>query len=158
MPGPRAASSPADLAPLLELATAGAVVEGTKQHLAVLAVRPAAPVVGITGCDGWRSGGVPLPDWNLLPLPDADVVVAFDADLATNVNVWTAGEGLAAHLSLLGAARVRFLTPPTGAKAGLDDYLAAITPSARTGVLAALVERAAGLPKKPARKRAAAAC
>ncbi len=145
------------MAPLLELATAVLVVEGTKQHLAAVSAAPAGVlVVGITGCDGWRSGGVPLPDWNLLPLPDADVVVAFDADLATNVNVWTAGEGLAAHLSLLGAARVRFLTPPTGAKAGLDDYLAAITPSARTGVLAALVERAAGLPKKPARKRAAA--
>ena len=143
------------MVPLLSTATTIVVVEGTKQYLAAVSAAPAEVlVVGVAGCDGWRSAGVPLPDWNVLPIPDADVVVAFDADVATNENVWSAGELLAEHLAVLGAARVRFLRAPAGAKAGLDDYLASVVPGRRTDALARLVERAGDLPKKPAKKRA----
>lgn len=138
---------------MMSTATTIVVVEGTKQTLAAVSCAPPGTlIVGIAGCQGWRSDGVPVPDWNLLPIDGAEVVVAFDADIATNIDVWTAGEQLADHLAILGASSVRFLNPPTGAKAGLDDYLASVAPEARTGVLSALVDRAGELPKKPAKK------
>lgn len=130
------------------------VVEGTKQHLAaVSAADPEVLTVGITGSNNWGTGGVPLDDWNHLPIDDADVVIAFDADIATNRNVHDAGEKLAQHLELLGAASVRFLKAPSGAKAGLDDYLASFAPDARRRALAKMIKRAGDLPKKPAKKR-----
>lgn len=130
------------------------VVEGTKQHLAAVSVAPPdVLVVGIAGCQGWRSAGVPVQDWNHLGIGDSDVVIAFDADIATNRDVWAAGEALGEHLDLLGAATVSFLTAPTGAKAGLDDYLASVAPGRRTATLAALIERAGTLPKQPKAKK-----
>lgn len=136
-------------------ATTLLVVEGTKQHLAaVSATGDDIHVVGVTGCNGWSSDGVPLTDWNHLPVDGIKVVIAFDADVATNRSVHDAASKLAEHLELLGAMSVRFLTAPTGAKAGLDDYLATIPSERRQAVLSALVEKAGPLPKAPPRKRA----
>jgi putative DNA primase/helicase len=134
------------------------VVEGTKQALAAVTNAPdGVLVVGIAGCYGWCSGGVPVPAWDRLPIAGADVVVAFDADVATNRNVHDAASALAEHLEILGASSVRFLNAPTTSKAGLDDYLATITPTSRREVLGRLVERAGKLPRRPAARRAAAA-
>jgi len=129
------------------------VVEGTKQYLAAVSTAPTdVMVVGVAGCQGWRSDGVPLDDWNHLGIEGRDVVVAFDADVASNRAVHDAGRLLGEHLELLGAASVRFLRAPAGSKAGLDDYLASVAADRRLHVLATLIERAGPLPKPPAKR------
>lgn len=130
------------------------VVEGTKQTLAaVSAAADDVLVVGIAGCYGWSSDGVPLPEWASIPLDGAEVVVAFDADVASNRQVHDAASRLADHLEVLGAARVRFARLPAGSKAGLDDYLATVPPARRGSVLDQLIAKATKLPRRPAAKR-----
>jgi hypothetical protein len=99
-------------------------VEGTRQTIAVMIHAPDEwLVVGLQGCQNWKFEGVPHPDLARLGVDGSEVVVLFDADLATNRDVNLAARQLGEHLMNLGAAKVRFATTPAGSKTGIDDYL-----------------------------------
>jgi len=130
-------------------------VEGTKQHLAAVSAAPdGVLVIGLAGCHGWRTDGKPLEDFNGLPIEGSAVTIAFDADIATNRSVHDSGVALGEHLGLLGASSVKYLKTPTGAKAGLDDYLAVIPADEREAVLRRLIDQAGTIGKTPAKKAA----
>ena len=129
------------------------IVEGTKQHLAAVSVAPDdVLVLGVSGCLGWSLDGAPSPDLCAVRFEDRQVVVIFDADLATNRNVWDAGNRLSGVLLSLGAESVKFAMIPAGAKAGLDDYLASIPADRRSSTLRRLTDAAGKLPRKPAKR------
>ena len=132
--------------PLLWLARPGhadgvrLLVEGTCQTLAAAVWAPdGVTVVGMIGCRGWSSDGLPLPD--LAQLEGSEVVVALDADMTTNPDVWDAGDGLQRALIAEGAT-ARFLRVPGSKKSGLDDALGKRPENQRTAYLARLIENA----------------
>jgi putative DNA primase/helicase len=130
------------------------VVEGAKQHLAAVSCSgPKDLVVGLTDHLSWRSDGVPLDDWNHLPIENSEVIVALDADVATCPEVWGAGSALADHLGVLGAHSVSFLRCPAGGAPGLDVYLGSIAEARRAPALQHLIERAVPLPKAPPKSK-----
>ncbi len=126
------------------------LVEGTKQTLTAVAHAPdGVLVVGMAGCWGWSADGMGTPELGRLGIAGRPVVVAFDADLASNPNVRDAAARLAKHLDLIGAAGVTFLRLPASGAVGLDDFLACqVDPGA---VLARLIAKAGALPKRPKR-------
>jgi putative DNA primase/helicase len=130
------------------------VVEGTKQYLAAVSAletleSPAYAAVGVAGCWGWCSGGGPVPDLDHIPWADREVVLCFDADMATNRQVWQAAADLTEQLQLRGAASVRYIKVPGGRTSGLDDALGQLRDPAAG--MARLLEQAAGrMPRRPA--------
>lgn len=140
----------------IDTATRVLIVEGTKQNLAVSAVAPAdVLVVGIQGCQGWSTDGVPIPELDRLAVrPDGTkraVTVWFDADWQTNLNVWTAADKLRTHLLTVGAESVSLVRMGAGQKSGADDYLA--KRDDRAGAVARLMDAATPkLGRKPAAK------
>ncbi|WP_409074609.1 DUF3854 domain-containing protein [Micromonospora chalcea] len=121
------------------------IVEGTKQCLtAAQYAPPGVAVYGIAGCRMWQEEGVPLPD--LFTAEDREVVVILDADAATNLDVYQAGETLASALDLAGATKVTFTRLPASGKSGLDDVLAAFPEGKRAGYLARAIDRAKAKP------------
>jgi hypothetical protein len=121
------------------------IVEGTKQCLvAAQYAPPGVAVYGIAGCRMWQEEGVPLPD--LFTAEDREVVVILDADAATNLEVYQAGETLATALDLAGATGVTFTRLPASGKSGLDDVLAAFPADKRAGYLARAIDRAKAKP------------
>ena len=132
------------------------IAEGTKQSLAVASwAPPEYAVYGMPGCWGWRNkpenGGTRF--HRLDRFARRDVVVILDADAGANLDVYEAGEKLAAELALEDAASVSFARTPGQGKEGIDDYLAAIDPDRRQERLAKLITGAA---PQPAAKRPAA--
>jgi putative DNA primase/helicase len=125
------------------------IVEGTKQYLAAVSAAPeGVAVVGIAGCWGWSRDGVATADLLSMVPAAGEVVVVFDADMATNRTVHDAATRLRETLFVAGAADVRFVQLPAGGKAGLDDVLAGMPD--RRAAFAALLERASDkLPRKP---------
>ncbi len=129
-------------------------VEGTKQFLATASAleedNPAAVPFGFPGCWGWSSKQEPCEDLLALVLQNRDVLVAFDADMATNPNVFQAARRLRDYLEGEFLARsVRFLAIPGGTKDGLDDLLGRqTTTKRRKAVLLNLIKRAIELPNK----------
>ncbi len=112
------------------------IVEGTHQRVVAGLYAPAGwSVYGIAGCRGWSTEGLPIND--LLVCDGATVTVVLDADMSTNMDVFNAGQALAAELELTGAVVTRFAKITGGRKAGLDDILGARPEAAR----AAYVER-----------------
>lgn len=105
------------------------VVEGTKQTIAAVSwAGDDVLVLGVQGCWGWSSGGNPIPDFAGI-VEGRPVVVAFDADIATNAGVHAAAVRLSEHLKDVGASEVRWLKTRSAASAdspteGLDDWLA----------------------------------
>lgn len=114
------------------------LTEGTCQTLAAAVYAPADVwVYGMVGCRGWMSEGSPVVD---LYLADGhDVVVALDADMWSNVNVWDAGEVLQRALKMEGATSVKFLKTAAGKKTGLDDVLGTRPSDRRTAYLGSLI-------------------
>lgn len=128
------------------------VVEGTKQYLAAVtaAIGTEHAVVGISGCWGWSSGGAPIADMAAISWVGRDVVIIFDADVATNCSVHQAAGRLADELELRGAASVKHAALPGGDNQGLDDVLAGrAVDGSTTVVFERLVAKAGRLPKKP---------
>lgn len=122
------------------------LVEGTCQHLAVASWADEVGVYGLMGCWGWS--GCDL-SW----AEGRDVVVAFDADLTRNRDVYDAAVALGQALDAEGASSVKFIRPPGRANEGLDDVLARRDTSTRAAYLARLVEKASEkLGRAPARK------
>jgi putative DNA primase/helicase len=129
-------------------------VEGFKQSLMALKYAPESyGVVGLTGCWGWSSGGAPHRD--LGPLVNGrEVLVIFDADRATNRDVYDAAVRLGEALQALGATGVAWVTVPGGKKTGLDDFLARQEEAERSPVLMRLLLDAKPSPgRKPAAKK-----
>lgn len=135
------------------------IVEGTKQALAAASHAPdGIEVLGMVGCRGWYRDGAPSPD--LAVCDDRDVVIVLDADAATNLDVYTAGVGLAEAVTAEGARSVRFVRLPGGKKTGLDDILGSRPAGRRAAYFARLVETAKtkpadAKPKPPPKKRTA---
>lgn len=119
------------------------IVEGTRQHMAAASHAPSeATVLGIAGCYGWRNKRDTIA--GLEVVEDRQVVVCFDADASSNPDVASAATGLAIACMALGAADVRFVSPPAingDAHTGLDDWLASVEGS-RAESLAALMASA----------------
>lgn len=122
-------------------ATKVLLVEGSKQCLVAASFAPPEfAVYGVAGCWGWSHDGVPISD---LQVADGrEVVVIFDADAATNLDVYTAGIRLAEALSMESAGTISWVRLPAGRNAGLDDVLAARAPERRADYLARLIESA----------------
>jgi putative DNA primase/helicase len=123
-------------------------VEGTKQGLCAAVWAPQGwGVVAVPGCQNWS--GTDL-SW----AEDRDIIVLFDADTASNRDVWEAATGLKEALDAEGAASVKFASL-AGAKAkeGLDDVLGRRAADKRTPYLRRICEAAKKtLGRAPARK------
>lgn len=133
------------------------ITEGTCQTFATAAYAPTGvDVYGIAGCRSWMKDGVPTKD--LQVVAGREVLVALDADAASNSDVFDAGVALAAACKAEGALSVRFIRTPGGGKAGLDDLLAQRDPENRSTYIENLIEGArtmarAEKPEQPAKAR-----
>jgi len=126
-------------------------VEGTKQALAAAGYLASGAVYAIAGCRTWSQDGVPEADLDVVE--DRQAVVIFDADVATNPDVWEAAKRFRAALEAEGATDVRYVLLPAGGKAGLDDVLGKRAEDKRAPYLARLIGGAVGkLPAKPKAK------
>jgi len=83
--------------------------------------------VALQGVWCWQRGGVPLPEWEEIPLHGRGVFVVFDSDVMTNPKVAVALERLAGFLGSRGAEVGVVCLPDAedGSKVGADDYLVA---------------------------------
>lgn len=133
--------APQDDAPVL-------FVEGTKQGLCAAVWAPEGwGVVAVPGCQNWT--GTDL-SW----AEDRDVICLFDADVASNRDVWEAATGLKEALEAEGASSVRFASlAGARAKEGLDDVLGRRDADKRTPYLRRICDAAKkSLGRRPARK------
>lgn len=126
------------------------IVEGTKQALAAASWAPeGVAVYGVGGCRNWSSEGVPLDDLGVAE--DRDAVICLDADVATNLDVYTAAVKLGQAVKAEGATSIRYVRLPGAGSVGLDDLLAGRRDLARrTRWLSRLI---ADADKKPADRR-----
>lgn len=122
------------------------IVEGTCQTIAASTAAPdGVSVYGIAGCQSWMKAGVPTRD--LAVVEGREVLIALDADAATNPDVYAAGVALKEACLAEGATGVRFIRVPGGGKSGLDDVLAAKPAEDRPRYLANLIEIARNRPR-----------
>lgn len=127
------------------------LTEGTCQTLAASLYAPEGMwVLGMLGCRGWMSDGAPIVDLSLVA--GVAVVVALDADLWSNVDVWDAGSLLQRALKAEGAASVKFVRLAASKKTGLDDLLGQREPEARGPYLASIISQAIKEPFPAARR------
>lgn len=86
-------------------------------------------VVTLTGVFNWRSKLATLGDWEDVPLKGRIVVICFDADARTNMNVARAMVRLGRWFKSKGVKRVQYLIVPSEVQGtqtkGVDDYFAA---------------------------------
>lgn len=130
-------------------ATGPAIIsEGTKQSLAVASwAPPEYSVYGMSGCWNWRNKGETGTRLHKLDrFAGRKVIVILDADAGSNLDVYEAGEALAAELAMEDAAEVAFVQLPAQGKEGIDDYLAGIDPRRRQERLAKLIAAATARP------------
>lgn len=103
------------------------ITEGVKKGDA-LASRGCC-VVTLTGVFNWRSKLATLGDWEDVALKGREIILCFDADAKTNMNVARAMVRLGRWLKSKGAKTVRYLIVPNeinGTRTkGVDDYFAA---------------------------------
>jgi DNA polymerase I-like protein with 3'-5' exonuclease and polymerase domains len=134
------------------------IVEGTKQTFAAASWAPeGVAVYGIGGCRNWTSDGVPLGDLALVE--GRKVVVALDADVSINIDVYSAGERLRDALEMEGAGSIAFARNPGAGSTGLDDVLAGRAEGTRTAFITRLIALAKPKPadrRPPSRKARAA--
>jgi DNA polymerase I-like protein with 3'-5' exonuclease and polymerase domains len=125
------------------------IVEGTKQSLAAMSYAdPSYTIMGMPGCWGWSKV-------KLSRFKGRQVYLCLDADAATNLDVYEAGEKLGEKLARYGVT-LRYLRIPGSGSQGLDDYLASLDEDERAEILAYEIEHASGKPadRKPtSRKR-----
>lgn len=129
------------------------IVEGTKQgHSAASAVADDVTVLSIPGCSGWARDGWQVPADMVRLTRDKSVFVCLDADAATNLDVYTAGQKLAEGLAPT-AKCVKFIQIPGEGKSGIDDHLAGLAVTERAGELERLQAEALATPAaaKPSR-------
>ncbi|NNN10182.1 MAG: hypothetical protein HKL85_13450 [Acidimicrobiaceae bacterium] len=132
-----------------------AIVEGTKQAIFAAAYAPDdVLVVGIQGCQGWSSDGQALAALDAL-VDGKDVIVIFDADVATNPNVYAAGASLVETLEVIHATSIKFASIPGSKSVGLDDFLTRRPEAKRGEVFVEILAKATPFTKikKPAKRR-----
>jgi putative DNA primase/helicase len=124
------------------------LAEGTKQQYAVLSHAPADfAVYGMSGCWGYKHGDLSVADGR-------DVFLLLDADLESNLDVWTAAEQLTKQLRRHGARSVSYVATTGTGKEGVDDVLAALPEERRGHMMRTWLSAAAPkLPKKPKSKK-----
>jgi putative DNA primase/helicase len=133
------------------------IVEGSCQSRAAGAYAPdGVEVYGLAGCQSWLKAGLPSRD--LAVVEGKRVLIALDADAASNRSVYDAGMALREAVMAEGASEVFFLRVPGGRKTGLDDVLGDRPEASRAAYLARLVEQAVSRPKsekpgQPAQRR-----
>lgn len=126
------------------------VVEGTKQSLAAVSHAPAAyTVLGMAGCQGWSKE-------KLSRFKGREVFLCLDADAATNLDVYEAGDRFGEKLKRYGVVLRYVRIPGTGSQ-GLDDYLAGLDDDERGEILKYEIEHASDKPaaKRPATRKGA---
>jgi putative DNA primase/helicase len=129
------------------------IVEGTKQALATVGYTDSGSVYAVAGCRNWSVDGIPVTDLGVVE--GKRVIVAFDADIETNRDVWVAAERFTVALKAEGATEVSYLIVPGGAKTSLDDVLGARAHEKRAPYLSRLLEMAQPkLPPRPAQTSA----
>lgn len=147
------------------------IVEGTKQTLAAVSAAPDDTlVIGVQGSSNWKDEGVPSTDLTRIldAAPDGEepplkkVVVVFDADTASNPNVWTAGQKLretVCTITGLPKDKVLFakLSALASGSAGLDDLLGSYEPAKRARLFENLLKRAGSLGARPKSRDAGSA-
>lgn len=117
------------------------IVEGSKQCLVAAKYAPeGVAVYGLAGCWAYSHDGVPIQDLEVVD--GRQVVVLFDADAASNLDVYTAGVRLAEALRSENATSVAWVRLAAGRQAGLDDVLAERRPPRRADFLARLISEA----------------
>ena len=108
------------------------ITEGEKKTLA--ANQAGFPTIGLVGVFGWKKKDEAslLPTLDRIEWTKRRVIIAFDSDIAENVNVQQAEKWLCHHLKNRGAdvKVIRLPSGEDGAKVGLDDYLLAHGPTA----------------------------
>jgi DNA polymerase-1 len=126
------------------------IVEGTKQALAVASHAPAdVEVRALAGCWGWRSRETFTVE-DLWIADGRTVVALLDADLKTNLAVWSAADELVRALKLEGAEDVKIALTPGGGKLGIDDVLGKRATARRADFLQRLMGGATSrMPAKP---------
>ncbi len=77
------------------------VVEGEKKADALVSRGECA--VALLGVWSWKRDGLPLPEWDSIPLIGREVLVCFDSDSEHKVEVQRALAGLVAYLAARGA-------------------------------------------------------
>lgn len=124
------------------------LAEGTKQQYAVLSHAPADfAVYGMSGCWGFRHADLSIADGR-------DVFLLLDADIESNLDVWTAADQLTKKLRAHGAREVAYVMTSGSEKEGVDDVLAALPEARRAHMLRTWLANApAKLPKKPRAKK-----
>jgi hypothetical protein len=126
------------------------LVEGTKQSLAAASYLEEGSIYGIAGCRSWSTEGVPINDLDIVD--GKQVYVLFDADIASNPDVWDAASKFSAALLVEGAVTINYCLLPAGRKAGLDDVLGSKAPEKRKIYLERLMAQSVRkLPKRPKR-------
>lgn len=132
-----------------------AIVEGTKQHLAVISnvTDPSLLVGGMQGCWGWSAEKRPSDDFREFMDGVEHLTVFLDADVATKANVWEAGQRLRDAAVMFGAKQVQFVALPASGNTGIDDLLGSYPQPSRARILENLISTARPLSgRKPAAK------
>jgi DNA polymerase-1 len=127
------------------------LVEGIVKADSAVSVGLAA--IGLGGVDGGWRNGVPLPEWELVPLRARQTLVAFDSDVTIKQSVRSALDRLVGYLQRRGAEVEIVVLPPgeNGRKTGLDDFLAAHRGSRHPiGLLLEHAVQAADIPEEGA--------
>ena len=115
--------------------------EGSKQTLvAATYAPPEYSVYGVAGCWGWSHDKKPIKD--LRVAKDCDVVVIYDADTATKIDVYNAAVRLTGALEMKGARSIKWVRLPAGRNVGLDDVLADVDAEDRADDLQNLIGNA----------------
>ena len=126
------------------------IAEGTKQSYAVLSHAPADfAVYGMSGCWGYKNADLSVVDGR-------DVFLLLDADVESNLGVWSAAEQMTKQFTRHGAKSVAYVATTGDGKDGVDDVLAAMPNERRAHMLRTWLSQASTkLPKKPKAKRPA---
>jgi len=124
------------------------IAEGTKQQYAVLSHAPAEyAVYGMSGCWGYKNA-------DLTGVDGQDVFLLLDADIESNLSVWTAAEQLTKQLKRHGAKSVAYVATTGDGTEGVDDVLAGFPEDKRAHMLRTwLATASTKLPRKPKAKR-----
>jgi DNA polymerase-1 len=123
------------------------IVEGTKQGWAVATYAgPKYAIYGIGGCRNWYTDGLPLNDLSVVKGKNA--LVLLDADMGTNLDVYTAAVQLGETCEAFAASSVNFVKVPAAGNNGIDDVLAAQPVDERVDFLEHQLSRAVAKPAK----------
>lgn len=128
------------------------LVEGTKQALvAACYAADGTSVYAIAGCGNWDVSSL-----QAMRVSGRPVTVVLDADMSSNLQVWSMAEALRDNLGAYPGTEVSFVRiPAKGASdsSGLDDYLSAFPEAQRSQMLSGLLHGASDkLPRRPKAK------